>query len=49
MKNCYEEAYLATTIAAELHENLSKDELKCLCSFLRLLLNNVEYYIFRQK
>ncbi len=49
MNNCYDEAFLAAAIAGKLHQELSPEDLKCFCSFLRLLLNNVEYYVFRKK
>ena len=48
MKDCYDEALLATAIACKLHENYTKEELRCLLSFIRLLMNNLEYFIYRK-
>lgn len=49
MKDCYDEAFLATALASRLHQKLSTEELKNLCAFLRLLLNNIDYYLCRKK
>lgn len=48
MRDYYDEALLATTIACKLHENYTKDELRNLLSFMRLLMNNIEYFIYRK-
>ncbi len=48
MKDCYDEALLATAIACKLHDTYTKEDLHCLISFMRLLMNNLEYFIYRK-